>query len=355
MHKRALLFAAGLGALAASPPGRSTLKAALVLAEILPSPLHPLARLGPGPVVERRELAHGPVDFYTRRPGAPGVVLVHGANGVGIDDPRVQGLARAFCGVGRSVAAPGLRLAERRVDADDRLRILDAIDALAEVTGPVVVVAFSYGAGLALAGLIERPAIQARVRLVATIGTYFDVVHLIEGLTTGHVCVNGRLIAWQPPAAALEQAGPLLEQALGGRSVAGVAAILANRDPRRAATLIDELPDDLRAMLDAVSPARRAHAIRGPVLALHSRVDPAAPAVESAELVAAVRRRARARLTLVGSLRHVTPAGTILGRLRDAPGMLRFATSILAAQERWLRPSEGLHQSVLQKDVLVKT
>ena len=115
-----------------------------------------------------------------------------------------------------------------------------------------------------------------------------------------------------------------------------MSAILANRDPRRTATLIGQLPDDLRAMLDAVSPARRAHAIRVPVLALHSRVDPAAPAVESVELVAAVRRRARARLTLVGSLRHVTPVGTAFGRLSDAPGMLRFGASILGAQERWL-------------------
>jgi hypothetical protein len=70
-----------------------------------------------------------------------------------------------------------------------------------------------------------------------------------------------------------------------------------------------------------------------PVPALHSRVDPAAPAIESAPLVAAV--RARARLTLVGSLNHVTPVGTVLGWMRDAPGLLWFATSILLAQERW--------------------
>jgi hypothetical protein len=88
-------------------------------------------------------------------------------------------------------------------------------------------------------------------------------------------------------------------------------------------------------MLDRISPARHVDAIRVPVLALHSRLDPAAPAIESAQLVAAVRRRARARLTLVGSLRHVTPVGTLLGWVRDAPGLVRFAASILRAQERW--------------------
>jgi pimeloyl-ACP methyl ester carboxylesterase len=237
--------------------------------------------------------------------------------------------------VGRSVLVPALVLAERRMDPDDGLRILDAIDELAGRTGPVVVVAFSYGGALALCALARRPSIQARVRSLATIGTYYDVVHLIEGVTTGSVCVNGALHPWRPPVAALDQVGPLLGDFLGGRRLEVVEQILANRDPRRTASLIAELPADIRATLDQVSPARHANRIRVPVLALHSRVDPAAPAVESALLVAAVRRHARARLTLVGSLNHVTPVGTLLGWVRDAPGLLRFAASILRAQERW--------------------
>jgi pimeloyl-ACP methyl ester carboxylesterase len=262
-------------------------------------------------------------------------VLVHGGNPGGIDDPRVRRLAEAFCRVGRTVLAPSLVLAERRMDADDGLRILDAIDELADRTGPVVVVAFSYGGALALCALAQRPSIQARVRSLATVGTYYDVVHLIEGATTGNVCVNGSLHPWQPPAPALGQVGPLLADFLGGRKLEVVEEILANRDPRRTAPLVAQLPDDVRSMLDAISPAKHITTIRVPLLALHSRLDPAAPAIESAQLVAAVRRRARARLTLVGSLRHVTPVGTLLGWVRDAPGLVRFAASILRAQERW--------------------
>jgi pimeloyl-ACP methyl ester carboxylesterase len=232
--------------------------------------------------------------------------------------------------------APSLVLAERRMDPDDALRILDAIDALADRTGPVVVVAFSYGGALALTALEQRPSIQARVRCLATIGTYFDVVHLIEGVTTGHVCVNGSLYPWQPPVDALDQVGPLLGDFLGGRQLEIVGQILSNRDPRRTSTLIEQLPDDIRAILDHVSPARHIDASRVPILALHSRVDPAAPAIESVELIRAVRHRARARLTLVGSLRHVTPAGTLLGWARDAPRLVGFAASILRAQERWV-------------------
>src|SRR5882672_134612 len=231
--RKAWLIVGSLAALAATPRGRSAIKGALVLSEVLPSPLHPLSWACRRPQVRRIDLPHGRADLYEGRPGAPGVVLVHGGNAGGIDDPRVRALAEAFCRVGRSVLAPSLVLAERRMDPDDGLRILDAVDALADRTGPVVVVAFSYGGALALCALAGRPSIQARVRGLATVGTYYDVVPLIEGVTTGNVCVNGSLYPWQPPAAALGQVGPLLGEFLGGRTLEGVEQILANRDPRR--------------------------------------------------------------------------------------------------------------------------
>jgi len=376
---RRLWWAAGpLALLAATPAGRSAAKGALLLSEILPSPLHPLSRLTRPPSVRRIRLPHGPADLYEAGPGAPGVVIVHGANPQGIDDPRMRALAGAFCRVGRSVLAPSLTLAERRMDVADTTRILDAVDALADRTGPVMMVAFSYGGALALTALAERPSIQSRVRALATVGTYFDVLHLIEGVTTGSVYVRGTEHPWQPPAAAMSQVVPLLAAFLGGDQAAGIEAalssgdpnrlseaalavyrILINTDPRRTEDLVGDLPEDIRATLERISPAKRIGSIRVPVLALHSRVDPAAPALESMERVEAVRRRARARLTLVGSLRHVTPAGNALGRVRDAPRLVAFAASILRAQERWLpgrrpRPprqdprSHFLRRSVLQ-------
>lgn len=344
-----------LAAAATNPLGRSAGKAAAVLSEILPGPVHPLRRLLAPPRVTRIDLPHGPADLYERRATSPGVVLVHGANIGGIDDPRVRGLATAFSRVGRTVLAPALTLAERKLDPDDPVRILDAIDALADQTGPVTVVAFSYGAALALIALQERPSIQARVLAVATVGTYFDLVHLIEGVTTGQVLAGGSLHPWQPPAGAMEQATPMLAAFLGGEEAEaitealraaqpdGLAAparaifnVMANRDPYRTEALVAALPEPIRDTLDSLSPARHADALRVPVYALHSRVDPASPAVESEELVAAVRRRARARLFLVGSFRHVTPEGRPGNQLRDAPALLGFATSILRAQEGWI-------------------
>lgn len=356
MGRTASLFVAGsLSALAATPAGRSTAKGALVLSEILPSPFHPLSAVSHAPRVTRVPLPHGEADLYEGRPGAPGVVLVHGANLGGIDDPRIKGLAGAFCRVGRTVLAPSLVLGERRLDMTDFLRILDAVDALADQTGPVVVMTFSYGSALTLCALAERPSIQGRVRALATVGTYFDLVHVIEGVTTGSVVVDGALHAWQPPASALGQVRPLLAQFLAGEDAAGIEQallasdpaglsagatavyrVITNRHPRRVTGLISELPESIRSTLERLSPASHIDAIRVPVYALHSRVDPAAPAVESVELVRAVRRRGRGRLTLVGGFDHVTPSGSGMSRLRDAPGLVRFAATLLRAQESWV-------------------
>src|SRR6266540_3627822 len=105
--RRGALWVVGLLAvLGATPGGRSFVKSTVMLAEVLPS----LARRGLGrrglgrrglgrraPAVRRIELAHGKADLFEtpdgHRRGAPGVVLVHGANRDGIDDPRVQALA----------------------------------------------------------------------------------------------------------------------------------------------------------------------------------------------------------------------------------------------------------------------
>ncbi|HEU5003315.1 MAG TPA: alpha/beta fold hydrolase [Actinomycetota bacterium] len=356
MGRTASLFLAGsLAALAATPAGRGTAKGALVLCEILPSPVHPLSAVSPAPRVTRISLPHGEADLYEGRPGAPGVVVVHGANVGGITDPRIAGLAGAFCRVGRTVMAPALVLAERRLDMADLARIRDAIDALADQTGPVVVVTFSYGSALALCALAERPSIQGRVRALATIGTYFDLVHVIEGVTTGSVVVDGVLHPWAPPASALGQVTPLLAGFLGGEEAsaiqkalatddpaglsAGAAAVyhvITNRNPRRVVGLVADLPEPIRGTLERLSPAAHIDGVRVPVFALHSRLDPAAPAIESVELVRAIRRRGRARLTLVGAFNHVTPAGGHLSRLRDAPGLVRFAGTLLRAQEAWV-------------------
>lgn len=328
-----------------------------MLSEVLPSPIRPLPVITRDPTVTRIQLPQGPADLYEPKGGvAPGIVLVHGANPRGIDDPRVQGMASAFARAHRIVLAPALTLAERRLDRDDTARIREAIRYLADRTGkPVVAVAFSYGAAYTLIALEEEPNLQRRMAALATIGAYFDLAHLIEGVTTGQVYIDGVYHEWRPPPEAREQATRILSTFLSapdresfllayrihdpqGLSDEALAMyhLMTNQDPRRTPELIDRLPLPLRNLFSELSPAQRIEQVRIPVYALHSRVDPAAPPVESSELVKAVGRRAPARLTLVGSLRHVTPIGSFANRVRDGPALVSFAATILRTQEPWL-------------------
>src|SRR3989454_6840974 len=159
-----------------SPPVRGLLKGALLVPEVVPSPVHPLTGILPRPQRREVHLSKGDADWYRPRghATAPGIVLVHGANPGGKDDARVVGLAVALAREGRQVLVPQLGLREQRLDGADSLRIGEAVAFLAGRSHRKVgVLAFSYGAGLALVALAEQPGVQGRTAFVATIGTYF--------------------------------------------------------------------------------------------------------------------------------------------------------------------------------------
>src|SRR5260370_27438551 len=97
----------------ASPPARAGVKGLLLVPEVIPSPAHPLSLLTPSPRRSPIRLADGEADLYRPRGFAagPGVVLIHGANPGGKDDPRIVGLAEALPRTGRR--GPGPQLSPR--------------------------------------------------------------------------------------------------------------------------------------------------------------------------------------------------------------------------------------------------
>ena len=344
----------------ASPPARAGLKGLLLVPEVIPSPAHPLSLLTPTPRRSLVHLADGEADLYRPRglAAAPGVVLVHGANPGGKDDPRIVGLADALARAGRRVLVPQLTLRLQRLDLTDPVRIREAISFLA---GPgrarVGVLAFSYGAGLTLVALADQPAIQAHVAFVATVGTYFSLFDLLQGVTTGTVPYRGATVAWQPDPQArglaaqqleaflVPTAGAALAASLKAGDPAGLAPaprsvydLLTNRDPARFGLLAGSLPAPLTDRLAALSPARSISRIVVPVLALHARTDQASPPTESRALIAALKGRVATRLVVVGDLSHVTPTLSVLRDLRDALRVADFVSTAMHAQEGWPRP-----------------
>lgn len=347
-----------IGLATLSPPVRSRGKGALLVLEALPSPVRPLAALTPEPRRTEIAVAEGRADLYRPRgfSSPPGIVLVHGANPRGKDDPRVVGLAGALARGGRQVLVPQLGLRNRRLDLEDPRRIRAAVRLLA-VRGRVGVMAFSYGAGLSLVALVEEPELQRRVAFVATVGTYFDLLHILQGVTTGTVPYRGRTVGWRTVPEARDLVAEQLAEFSGGapgaalreawktRDPSGLDAegraiyeLLANRDPERVAELASALPERLRDLLAALSPSRVADAVSVPIYALHARNDPAAPPTESRLLVEAVRGRVDARYFEVDLLEHVSPVASPLARLGDARRLAAFAGIVLRAQEGWPRP-----------------
>lgn len=355
-------FAALLAAVAilATPPARALLKGALLVPEVVPAPVHPLTWLTPGPRREQISLPAGVADLY--RPAgpvdAPGVVVVHGANQGGKDDPRVIALASALAREGRRVLVPQLGLRNQRLDPTDPQRIRDAIAHLATATGSNVgILAFSYGAGLTLVAITEQPAIQREVSFVATVGTYFNLFDLLEGATTQRVPGRRGLVGWKPDPSALGLGAAQLADFLGGADGTALAAawaaqapgnlsprarpvydLLANRDPAYFGKLVAGLPLDLVTRLEGLSPSQWIDRIRVPVYALHARTDPASPPSESELLVAALQGQVRTRLSIVGNLSHVSPTRSVLGDVADAARLADFAGTALRAQEGWPRP-----------------
>jgi pimeloyl-ACP methyl ester carboxylesterase len=185
-------------------------------------------------------------------------------------------------------------------------------------------------------------------------GAYWDLVGVIQAVTTGVTLVGGRAIPWEghPTAREIleEQALALapeasrddLRSALEGRTdpaslerdARALFDLLTNRDPGRTATLADRLAPRATELLTRFSPAAVADRIRAPVIAMHARGDPAVPYAESLRLAHGL---PGARVVTVGSFRHVDFQGSGPGAWVGAAGDLwsawRFSSWLLEAQE----------------------
>ncbi|GIU92217.1 MAG: hypothetical protein KatS3mg011_1123 [Acidimicrobiia bacterium] len=351
MHRARLLVAsiALAAALAwAVPSGRARLLAAPTTAEALGAAV-------PRPFAEDVVVAESPVPdvegrLYTPGPEHPAIVAVPGATPAGLDDPRLARVARAISRNGRQVFVPLLDLYQQRFTTDDIDRIARSVEALHLQTGrPVVMVGFSYGGSFALLAAAD-PRTRPGLAKVATFGAYFDLIGVLQAVTTGVSLVDGATVEWRghplardilharaagllPPA----QADQLLDALAGKRSPEALDSasramydLLTNRDPTLTYQLADRLPDEVKALIDRFSPSSVADRIDVPVFAVHSTDDPAVPYGELLRLRAGLRR---AETATVDIFRHVDfQASSVRQWWEVAPDlyvMWRFAAWIL--------------------------
>jgi len=245
-----------------------------------------------------------------------GLVLAHGVHWLGIDEPRLVGLARAFARAGLVVLTPELGpLADYRVDSEGNLDTLRAsVHWLARepnlAPGGVGLLGVSFAGGLALRVASEAP-VSDELAFVGSIGGHHDMPRVARFFVTDRIATPDGEIEWQahdyglavlvynaPERFVSAEDAPILrravraflhenyreaEQAALALSPAGrgVFERVSRRDRLAlAATVLRELPS-MAATMQVASPAGRLASVRVPVFLLHGAHDNVVPPSES--------------------------------------------------------------------------
>jgi pimeloyl-ACP methyl ester carboxylesterase len=337
------------------PPVQARVKAVPVLAESLGFGLPRPFASG----VERTEVVLDGVtgDLYSPGKPAPGIVLIPGAAEKGKDDPRLIQAAEAIAKAERVIFVPQLELTQRRFVQEDIERIVRSTAAFAareEVAGDVTLFGISYGGSFALIAAADE-RLQGRIGQIAVFGAYFDLVGVVQAVTTGVSLVGGERIPFEADPRAKEvlnevgtrlvprRVRPVLTAALEGRldrselpeGARVVYEFLTNEDPERTFDLADGLPGRAREVIEAFSPSSVANQIDAPIVAMHSTDDPVVPYGEGIRLESGL---PDTRLFTVSLFRHVDLSegelrGGIFRGVGDFFTAWRFTSAVLSAQE----------------------
>ncbi len=273
------------------------------------------------------------------RASPPALVLAHGVHRLGIDEPRLVGLARSFSAAGLRVLTPQLAgLADYHLDGADADTIGQAALAFAPWSGreKVGVVGVSFAGGLGLiAALDERYA--GAFAFVGTVGAYYDLAQTLRFLATnearGPDGRDPRLVAHDYGALVLaydhadeffapadrELARAALRLRLYERHDESKAAAQNPALSPDAASTLQRLfegwdaplrqrflasIDQNRPRLDALSPRERLRALRPKAFLLHAADDNVIPPTETEWLARALPPDRRGAVLLSGAMAH---------------------------------------------------
>lgn len=308
-----------------------------------------------------RARIYRPVGHALSRPR--GLVLGHGVHWLGIDEPRLVGLARAFARAGVVVLTSELGpLADYRIDDEgnlDALRV--SVRYLARDpgvrSGGVGLLGVSFAGGLALRVAAE-PALAADLAYVASIGGHHDMARVAKYFVTDKVeTPDAGVIEWKahdyglavlvynaPERFVSQEDAPKLRRAVRAflREQYGESAMaslelspagravydrIARRDRMALAdTVLRELPS-MKPTMDAASPAGRMQDIRVPVFLLHGSHDDVVPPSESKWSAREASRSRDVHLLVTSKIGHAEMGKneSVLDELR----ILSFMASLL--------------------------
>jgi pimeloyl-ACP methyl ester carboxylesterase len=202
-----MALAAGIvlaGALAFGlPAGRDVLVSSLLLVHIT-RPLQPglLHRLTEPPSRESVMFPGGgrtmAATLYrsASASGGAAVILIHGVNEQGKDDPRIVWLADLLARAGFTVLTPDFlgfkSLTLRTSDVEELVASVLYLATRSDGERPrrIGLIGFSYGAGPALVAAADA-RVRDRVQFVVSFGGYYNLVNVITFITTGYYEFEG--------------------------------------------------------------------------------------------------------------------------------------------------------------------
>jgi pimeloyl-ACP methyl ester carboxylesterase len=309
------------------------------------------------PRAEEAMIAGQPATLVRPRAGRswPAVVFVNGVTRLGRHHPDVERLARALGRAGYLVAVPdppGLRrgtLTLRTLVATTA--VVRAIAERPDVRGGrVALFGVSVGASLALL-VAEQPSVAERIRVVAGLAPYTDLVHVVRLTTTAVYVRHGQFERYRAkPFAALVTARSLAAALPPGRDRTLVLArllavpddapdplaplrtlnesglrpraralvrLLVNRDPARFDSLYATLPQRIRLAARLLSPISAAGRLQARVLIASAPHDKYFPPDETRTLA---QRAPHVALTVTPTLQHAIPHFSF----GDLAGLFRF-------------------------------
>jgi dienelactone hydrolase len=321
---------------------------------------------------------HGAIDARVFEPAAPRgdtVAIFPGVHGGGLDEPRMNALARRFAEHGLRVLIaplPELRrytIRPRSTDDVEDVSVWLAAQRDLAPSGRIGLVGVSFAGGLALVAA-GRPSLDGKLTLVAAMGAHGDLPRAMRYLCTG-VLPDGTiepphdygaviiLLAALPHFVPADQVAPLRDAILTFLD----ASSLDVTDPAQSAALFADarrresaLPEPARQVMSwvnardvrtigpkllpyleelggapALSP-ERSPATHAPVFLIHGAHDNVTPYTETPQLAAYLREQGNARVTsLLTPL--ISHANVDAGRpaFRDVWALIRFWSAMLRA------------------------
>lgn len=327
-------------------------------------------------VKSRGRIIHADIYRSHRRGGRYPLLLVHGVNSLGKDDPQLVLLAGNLARAGFVVLVPDLEgVKTMRIRLDDAEDILQSFLYLtgAEHAGPRGgMMGISCGAGPMLLASAD-PRIRDKVGVVVTVSGYYDLRNVLSFTLTG-ACEYGGHREYVRPDASLRwmfayknldllrssgdrekfrkiiekrnqyevAAAESLAESLGPEGRA-LHSFLDNTDQERFAPLYEALPLPVREYVYQLSPARAIKYITASFIIVHGIDDYSVPYTESMRLADAVRDKSRVRFALLPRFMQRGPGESAAGELyqRYVLGGWRLFTAIYDLLEKSSMEGQG--------------